>query len=188
MSGRRFQPLIRCDVDGCGALVEPNIFRCEPCRRLHGEHPDAFGRPGRIAKPRPPKKENQMSKRADPPTRWKTIEELTVEEHLRRMQAMNRGEPEPQFESETYKAAKRQALAVAGLEPDDDGPPPNPDDYVTVERELEGMQRRRREERGEPEPEPDDELPASVADPELPADVESWTVDDHLTAMRRQNR
>lgn len=54
MSGR-FAPLIRCDC--CEALVEPNIFRCEDCRRRYGEHPDAFGRPGRIAKPRPPKKE-----------------------------------------------------------------------------------------------------------------------------------
>lgn len=57
MSAGRFAPLIRCDGDGCEALVEPNIMRCEPCRRCYGEHPDAFGRPGRIAKPRPPKKE-----------------------------------------------------------------------------------------------------------------------------------
>lgn len=48
----RFPGLIRCDVPGCPALVEPNILRCEEHRRELGDHPDRYGRPGRIAKPK----------------------------------------------------------------------------------------------------------------------------------------
>lgn len=120
-----------------------------------------------------------MSKRADPPTRWKTIEELTVEEHLQRMQAMNRGEPEPRFESEAYLAAKRLALAGAGLEPDDDGPPPNLEELTAAEEEAwlrARIAKRRSEAAGESEP-------AAESD-----DLEAMSVDDHLAAIRRQQQ
>lgn len=55
MSAGRFAPLIRCDCAGCEALVEPHALRCEPCRRRLGDHPDSWGRPGRLVKPRPKK-------------------------------------------------------------------------------------------------------------------------------------
>lgn len=33
--------LIRCDVPGCSALVEPHIARCGWCRKAHGPSPDS---------------------------------------------------------------------------------------------------------------------------------------------------
>lgn len=32
----RFEPLIRCDVDGCEALVEPHVLRCGQHRAARG--------------------------------------------------------------------------------------------------------------------------------------------------------
>ena len=41
-----FEPLIRCDVNYCGALVEPHVRRCGRCRQRFGSHPEATGKAG----------------------------------------------------------------------------------------------------------------------------------------------
>ena len=58
---------------------------------------------------------------SDPPLRYADISEYTVEQHVQRLQALKRGEPEPRFEREEYRIARRQALEAAGLA--DDTPP-----------------------------------------------------------------
>jgi hypothetical protein len=52
----------------------------------------------------------------DTTERFKPLEELSPDEHLKRMQARNRGEPEPEFERPEYTEARRKALKDAGLE------------------------------------------------------------------------
>jgi hypothetical protein len=53
------------------------------------------------------------------PRRWKTIEELNVGEHVQRMNALRAGDPEPRFEREEYRLARREALDDAGFADDD---------------------------------------------------------------------
>jgi hypothetical protein len=48
--------------------------------------------------------------------RYREIEELTVEEHAERLQARNRNEPEPRFETTEHREAKAEALRDAGLD------------------------------------------------------------------------
>ena len=48
--------------------------------------------------------------------RYKQVDELSTDEITQRLQARNRNEPEPQFETPEYKQAKAEALRDAGLE------------------------------------------------------------------------
>jgi len=77
----------------------------------------------------------------DPPRRYKTDDELTVEELLERDRAQEAGRP-VKFETDEYRAAKRQALTDAGLEPDEptdiDGPP---DEAWSVEDHLNAIRK-----------------------------------------------
>lgn len=61
-----------------------------------------------------------MTDNHDPPKRFLEPHELSVDQHVARLQALKRGEAEPKFESAEYLAAKRQALLDRGLEPDDE--------------------------------------------------------------------
>jgi hypothetical protein len=56
----------------------------------------------------------------EPPERYKSDADLSPAEHAARQQAHHRGKPEPKFETDEYRAARRKALEDAGLEPDRD--------------------------------------------------------------------
>lgn len=49
----RFEPLTRCDVDGCDVLIEPHVLRCDDHERKHGRHPMASGPRGASPRPEP---------------------------------------------------------------------------------------------------------------------------------------
>lgn len=54
------------------------------------------------------------------PRRFKTHEEMSPDEWSQRHQAQRRGEAEPRFETDDYKAARAKALAAAGLHDEED--------------------------------------------------------------------
>jgi hypothetical protein len=74
----------------------------------------------------------------DAPRRHKTDEELSVDEHLQRIQAEGRGETWRRPETAEYVEARREALAAAGLEPDDDPAEKAPED-MTAEDHVRAM-------------------------------------------------
>lgn len=51
----KFEPLVRCEIPGCPALVESWIARCGNCERKHGVSPNRTGRRG-MPKPQPNRK------------------------------------------------------------------------------------------------------------------------------------
>jgi hypothetical protein len=55
----------------------------------------------------------------DKPKRFRDRDELTMDQELAVQQAARRGESAPKFETDEYRAARREALADAGLEPED---------------------------------------------------------------------
>jgi hypothetical protein len=50
------------------------------------------------------------------PRRYKTPDELTTDEIAQRLQARNRNEAEPKFETAEYQEARAEALRDAGFE------------------------------------------------------------------------
>jgi hypothetical protein len=56
--------------------------------------------------------------------RYKTREELTLDEELAVVQAQRADKPQPRFETAEYRQARREALEDAGLDPgeEDTGP------------------------------------------------------------------
>ena len=50
------------------------------------------------------------------PPRYLAVEEYSVEQHLRRLQARRDGHPEPRFENPAYVEARRALLRAHGFE------------------------------------------------------------------------
>jgi hypothetical protein len=78
----------------------------------------------------------------DTPRRFKDREDYSPDEQLAVQQARHRGEPEPRFETDEYKQARREHLEAGGFEPDGDQQAPTaledmtPDDhYQRIRRE-----------------------------------------------------
>jgi len=63
----------------------------------------------------------------------KTRDEFTLDEELAFIQAQRAGQPLPQFETDTYRQARREALEDAGLEPGEEDTGPIALDEMTVE-------------------------------------------------------
>ncbi len=60
------------------------------------------------------------AKLGEPPRRFKTMEELTTDEHFERIQAQGRQAPEPQFETDEYREYRATVSRAASLKDDDD--------------------------------------------------------------------
>ena len=56
----------------------------------------------------------------DQPRRFKSRDELSIEEEVQVQQAERRGEQTPHFEREEYRDARREAVREAGLEPEEE--------------------------------------------------------------------
>jgi hypothetical protein len=54
-----------------------------------------------------------------PPRRFKDQDELTASEHEQRQRAAREGKPAPRFETDEYLKERREVLAKAGLDEDD---------------------------------------------------------------------
>ena len=63
---------------------------------------------------------------AKPPRRYKTHDELTVDEHVQVLQSDRRRGPgeEKRFETEEYRSYRAEVLRAAGLEDEDDDAAP----------------------------------------------------------------
>jgi hypothetical protein len=78
-----------------------------------------------------------------PPERYKSADELSVDEMLRVVQAARRGSPEPKFERDDYRAYKANALRAAGLTDEADASDPGAaPDLENMEDHLRAIQRR----------------------------------------------
>lgn len=51
-----------------------------------------------------------------PPTRYKSLDQFTVGEHVAQQQAAARGEPAPKPETAAYKAHRAAVLRIGGLD------------------------------------------------------------------------
>jgi hypothetical protein len=64
---------------------------------------------------------------------YKTRDEFTPDEELAFIQAQRAGKPLPQFETDAYREARREALEDAGLDPGEGDIGPIALDEMTVE-------------------------------------------------------
>jgi hypothetical protein len=77
---------------------------------------------------------------SDAPPRWKDRSEFTIEEEVAFQQAERRGESF-RVETEAYREARRQALADAGIEPEDPKLEQKPLEEMTPADHLERIRR-----------------------------------------------
>ena len=75
------------------------------------------------------------------PRRFKERDELTTDEQLAAIQAQRRGVPEPRFETDEYKSARREHLEAGGFEPDHDDAKPKPVDELSAEEHFQRIRR-----------------------------------------------
>lgn len=77
------------------------------------------------------------------PRRWKTDDELDPDEHRQRLSADRRHQDPPRFETDAYKAHRREALAAAGIDEGDGPGEGKPLEEMTPDQHLADLRGRR---------------------------------------------